>query len=124
MQCRFVSESGERCPLDALPDSTTCAAHVRTAEDGFYTEQLTPGDRQALALAAALDGVDAEIAVLRVLIRRVLSLGDVESARRGIDTLCRTLKIRQALDASGSERFAETVGRVLDSIAQDEAMSR
>jgi hypothetical protein len=123
LQCRFVSEAGDRCPLDAGPGATTCSAHSVRDEADFYSDQLTAADRQALALAAAVDGVDAEIAVLRVLIRRVLSVGDLESARRGIETLCRTLKVRQALDAHGSERLAETLGRVLDTINEDEAMT-
>jgi hypothetical protein len=124
VQCRFVSDSGERCPLDASPGASTCAAHPLPTDAGFYTDQLTAADRQSLLLAATVDGVDAEIAVLRVLIRRVLCLGDVESARRGIDTLCRTLKVRQALDAHGGERLAETLGRVLDTIAEDETLAR
>jgi hypothetical protein len=124
VQCRYLSDSGEPCPLDASPGSSTCASHPWPTDDGFYADQLTAADRQTLLLAAAVDGVDAEIAVLRVLIRRVLSLGDVESARRGIDTLCRTLKVRQALDAHGAERLAETLGRVLDTIAEDEALAR
>jgi hypothetical protein len=68
--------------------------------------------------------VDAEIAVLRILIRRVLTAGDVEAARRGIETLCRTLKVRHALDDQGGGRLADTLGRVLDTLAEDEVISQ
>jgi hypothetical protein len=118
-------DSGERCPLDATPGSSSCAAHAVPREPGaFYTSQLTDEDRRALALAAELGGVDAEIAVLRVLIRRVLTVGDVEAARRGIETLCRTLKVRHALDDQGSGRLADTLGRVLDTLAEEEAVGQ
>ncbi len=125
MRCVTILDSGERCPLTATPGSPTCGAHTAPPQPGtFYTDQLTSEDQAALARAAALTGVDAEIAVLRVLIRRVLTLGDVEAARRGIDTLCRTLKIRHALDEQSSGQLADTLGRVLDTIAEDEAVGR
>jgi hypothetical protein len=111
--------------LNAISGTPHCSAHADAcAPDGFYSGQLTDEDRRALALAANLDGVDAEIGVLRVLIRRVLTAGDVEAARRGIDTLCRTLKIRHALDDQGSGRLADTLGRVLDTLAEEEAISQ
>jgi len=125
VRCVMTLGSGERCPLTANSGSKTCRAHASPPQpDSFYTDQLTDADRRALAVAAGLAGVDAEIAVLRVLIRRVLSLGDVEAARRGIDTLCRTLKIRHALDEHTSDQLADALGRVLDTITEDEAISR
>lgn len=123
MQCVMMLDSGDRCPVDAQPGTETCAAHAHLAGPGaFYSGQLTNEDRRALASAAELEGVDAEIAVLRVLIRRVLSAGDVDAARRGIETLCRTLRIRHALDDQSSGRLADTLGRVLDTIADEEAV--
>ncbi len=125
MRCVTILPSGERCPLTALPGSSTCGAHsVPPPPGSFYTDHLTREEQQALVGAAALTGVDAEIAVLRVLIRRVLTLGDVEAARRGIETLCRTLRIRHALDEQSSGQLADTLGRVLDTIAADEAVGR
>jgi hypothetical protein len=125
VRCVMTLDSGERCPLTALPGSQTCGAHPAAAHPGsFYTDQLTAEDQRALAAAAELTGVDAEIAVLRVLIRRVLTLGDVELARRGIETLCRTLKIRHALDEGTSSQLADMLTRVLDTIAEDEAVGQ
>lgn len=93
------------------------------AAGSFYTERLTDEERAALAQAATLSGVDAEIAVLRVLIRRVLTRGDLDAARRGIETLCRTLKLRHALDDQSSSHLSEALSHVLDAIAEDEAMA-
>jgi hypothetical protein len=125
VRCVVILDSGERCPLTALPGAQTCGAHPGPPHQaGFYIDQLTDEDQSALAAAAALAGMDAEIAVLRVLIRRVLTLGDVEAARRGIETLCRTLKIRHTLDEHAGSQLADTLSRVLDTIGDDEAVSR
>ena len=82
----------------------------------FYADRLSAEEQDALAAAAQLDGVDGEIAVLRILIRQVVSAGDLEAARRGIDTLCRTLKARHALDEQATGRLATSMERVLDSL--------
>ena len=125
MRCVTVLDSGERCPLTATTGAQTCGAHTSSAQaESYYADQLTTDDQHALAVAASLSGVDAEIAVLRVLIRRVLTLGDVEAARRGIETLCRTLKVRHALDEQASGQLADTLNRVLDTLAEDEAIGR
>ena len=58
----------------------------------FYARCLTDTDCQDLVQAAALEGVDAEIAVLRVLIKQDLTEGRVVDARRDIEALCRTSK--------------------------------
>jgi hypothetical protein len=85
----------------------------------FYTQTLTPDDQEALAAAARLTGVDSEIAMLRVLIRRLFSEGDVKEARRQIDTLCRTVRARHALDARSADQLATSLERVLDTLGAD-----
>jgi len=85
----------------------------------FYAPILTPEDQEALAAAASLTGVDAEIAMLRVLIRRFLTEGDVKEARRNIDALCRTLKARHSLDDRSADQLATSLERVLDTLGSD-----
>ncbi len=72
-----------------------------------------------MAAAGHLEGVDAEIAVLRILIRRVVTDGDLEAARRGIDTLCRTLRARHALDERSTGQLATSLERVLDTLGDE-----
>ena len=95
VRCVATLASGRPCSREAKSPSDVCSRHaaVRRSRDArsFYTSRISEEERQALAVAAQLEGVDAEIAVLRVLIRRVVDAGDLEAARRGIDTLCRTL---------------------------------
>src|SRR4051794_14016021 len=71
---------------------TTRPSEARPASQ-FYVRCLTETDCQDLVQAAALEGVDAEIAVLRVLIKQDLSEGRMVEARRDIEALCRTLKV-------------------------------
>ncbi len=101
--------------------------HAHAAEQrgsrGFYAEKLPDEEQQALAVAAELDGIDSEIAVLRILIRRVVTAGDIEAARHGIDTLCRTLKARHALDGRSADQLAISLEHVLDTLGGELGVS-
>lgn len=119
VRCAATLASGRSCSREARSPSPLCRLHTRVLErknHGFYAQMLSDDEQQALAAAADLDGVDSEIAVLRVLIRRVATTGDIEAARGGIDTLCRTLKARHALDDRSAGQLATSLGRVLDSL--------
>jgi hypothetical protein len=121
--CAATLRSGKSCPRQPQPDSELCRFHAgverRRAARTFYTTRLSPDDQRALAVAAELNGVDAEIAILRILICRVLSAGDLEAARRGIDTLCRTLRARHELDEHSSGKLAASMERVLETLGRD-----
>ncbi len=120
MRCAATLKSGRPCQRQARPSSSLCGVHARAEElregANFYAQKLSPQDRRALAAAAELEGVDAEIAVLRILIRRLVDAGDVDAARRGIESLCRTLKARHALDDRSADQLATSLERVLDSL--------
>jgi hypothetical protein len=123
VQCAATLASGKSCRREARPNAQLCAFHAgleqRRQARGFYTTRLSAEEQGLLAAAGQLDGVDAEIAVLRVLIRRVVTAGDLEAARRGIDTLCRTLKARHELDDQAAGTLAASLERVLDSLGRE-----
>ncbi len=123
MLCVATLASGKPCSREAQPDLERCRLHegveVRRRARRFYTTRLSDEERDALAIAAQLDGVDAEIAILRVLIRRVVSEGDLDAARRGIETLCRSLKARHELDDRSTDQLATSLERVLDNLGRD-----
>ena len=126
MRCTATLRSGRRCLHEARPASRLCQQHAQVAErrePGFYAQNLSVDEQQALAAAAELEGVDGEIAVLRILIRRVVTAGDVEEARHGIDALCRTLKTRHALNDRSAGQLASSLERVLDSLGSDLGVS-
>lgn len=120
LRCAATLASGKPCSREAQASADLCSRHARVQQDRaartFYTTRLFPEEQQALVAASQLEGVEAEIAVLRVLIRRVVDVGDLESARRGIDTLCRTLKVRHDLDQGASDRLSASIEGVLDSL--------
>jgi hypothetical protein len=89
----------------------------------FYARCLTDTDCQDLVQAAALEGVDAEIAVLRVLIKQDLSEGRMVEARRDIEALCRTLKVQYALDDRSTDNLSQALARVLDEIGNELGMT-
>ena len=103
-----------------------CGIHTRVEEREvarFYGQDLRPEERRALAEAAELEGVDAEIAVLRIFIRRFVTSGELDKARRGIESLCRTLKARHDLDDHSAGQLASSLERVLDSLGDEMGVS-
>jgi hypothetical protein len=121
--CVATLSNGKACSREAQPDSERCRFHdsveLRRRARRFYTTRLSDEEQDALVIAAQLDGVDAEIAILRVLIRRVVSAGDLEAARRGIETLCRSLKARHDLDDRSTDQLATSLEHVLDELGRE-----
>jgi hypothetical protein len=122
LQCTATLVSGQPCKRTARSGLALCGFHLtrdqRRQADSFYMDVLTEDERRQLAVAAQLDGIDTEIAVLRVLIRRVVTKGEVEKARRGIDTLCRILRTRHDLDERSTGQLASSLERVLDDLGR------
>lgn len=93
--------------------------------DEFYAgPEWEPDELRALAVASVMDGVDAELAVLRVLIRQLVRAGDVDGVRRATETLGRLLQVRLNLSKAGAERLETALDRVLDALAAEEALPR
>jgi hypothetical protein len=85
----------------------------------LYQELFEEDERRLLAAAEQLEGVDAELAVMRVLVRKALASGDVDQARRCVESLTRVLKLRRELEAAATERADDALGRVLDTLSQE-----
>ena len=68
MQCAAALGSGVRCGREAAPGEELCARHRSIAfareARAFYLARLSAEDEGALAPAAELKGLDAEIAML------------------------------------------------------------
>lgn len=118
--CTATTQAGQPCRREAQAGSDLCATHRAAAERAERNEfyGAPPGEASnSLALAAVLEGVDAEVAVLRVLIRRSASAGDADGARRAIDSLGRLLKVRQELADDRDGEFERSLGRALDTLS-------
>ncbi|MBM4389310.1 MAG: hypothetical protein FJ088_16365 [Deltaproteobacteria bacterium] len=86
---------------------------------GFYSKTLTPEQQEALQDAAVVDGIDQEIAVLRVKIASIL-----ENAPQNIDVLilamsllARLLQTKQLIDKKDQHKLGEAFQNVLRNIA-------
>ncbi len=150
MRCAAIARrTGKQCGRSALPGGRYCRYHRGDGEarrrDGetrrrgvdmpeasstgemgrehsFYSDAL---DEEGLGLevASALRGVDDEIAVLRMLIRKAVREGDADATRKGIETLCRAIKVQYALDGRSAEGLAGSLARVLDEVGNELGMS-
>ncbi|HEX2988167.1 MAG TPA: hypothetical protein VHS06_08365 [Chloroflexota bacterium] len=131
MRCEaVVKRTGEQCGREASRGSRFCRYHRRYASGGtlpgdrpsFYSDVMEEGALE-LEVASALHGVEDEIAVLRMLIRRVAREGDLEATRKGIETLCRALKVQYALDGRSADGLAGSLAKVLDEVGNELGMS-
>ncbi len=143
MQCAAVARrSGRRCGQRAIPGGQYCRYHRADAETrgggareavgrgggekapegSFYGGVLEEGPGE-MELAAALRGVEDEIALLRTQIRKAAREGDVEATRRGIETLCRALKVQYAMEGRSAEGLAGSLARVLEEVGNELGMT-
>lgn len=94
----------------------------RGDRERFYAEAMEDAAPE-LELASAVRGVDDEIALMRMLIRRAVREGDLEETRRAIDTLCRALKVQYALEGRSAEGLAGSLAKVLDEVGNELGMA-
>ena len=115
--------SGAQCSHEARWGDELCAYHgsmeSRRERRAYHLARLSAEDQEALGPAAGLEGLDSEIAMLRVLIRRALP-GGVEAVRGGVDSLCRVLLTRRQLDAGDRLAVGAGLGAVLEALGEGE----
>jgi hypothetical protein len=88
-------------------------------EAGFYARVLAAADRGCLDEAARVDGIDDEIALLRVRLRE-LSLQAPERIDLQIDlatTIARLVKTRYQISAEQKKSLKAAIARVLEEVA-------
>jgi hypothetical protein len=85
----------------------------------LYAEGLNEDELTALAIASTLEGVDAELAILRVLIRRVIVEGDVDTVRRAMLALSQLLMVKRKLSTGEVGELQGSLNRVLDTLGEE-----
>ena len=63
----------------------------------FYTRALDEAERLEFQAASHLDGVDNEIALMRVYIKELVREDDVDALARAMNSLCRLVATRYAI---------------------------
>ena len=91
----------------------------------FYTHALTRAERMELPSAISLEGLDGEIALLRIRLRRLAGDKPDEFALllRGIGMLARSLSVKYQLSSGSTEKLEKemlsTVEELLQAIAEE-----
>ncbi|HZU05895.1 MAG TPA: hypothetical protein VFB73_07975 [Chloroflexota bacterium] len=131
MRCEAVTRRGRPCRREALAGGRVCASHAgrcgarpgnrNALRHGLYSQQLTPEERLALATARAVEGLDEEIAVTRLMILRALRQQNTPPATyvRLVEALCRQLRVQRQLRGGSAEGLAAALGKVLDEVANE-----
>ena len=85
---------------------------------GFYDEALTEAERAALPLARAIDGLDEEIAVVRLRLRSALEEHpeDLKLMAKGVDLLVKALAARYRLSKNEKADLSASVRSLVDEI--------
>ena len=130
MRCTATAKStGQRCGRVALQGSRYCRYHEAkergrppgeeaTGSESFSRSAFPPEESEAPG-SAAPRAMDGEIALLRRRIREAADEGDWEAMRRGIETLCKVLKVQYVLVGRSSESLAGSLSRVLEEVGNE-----
>ncbi len=90
----------------------------RTALQAFYTDALTEAERLELPAAAELQGLDEEIAVLRVKLRSALREHpeDLRLAATGVSLLVKAVAAQYRLSPKARRDLADHLATALNSL--------
>jgi hypothetical protein len=83
----------------------------------FYSNALDEAERQELRSAVALEGIDDEIAVIRLRIKKLVKSEDIDDLTRCTNALCRMLMTRYAVEGKSKKSLKEALTNVLRDIA-------
>lgn len=134
MRCTATAKStGQRCGQPARQGSRYCRYHQeeerdrRPGEDAAGGEASSsfafPREEPPAPESAGPRGMDGEIALLRRRIREAADEGDWEAMRRGIETLCKVLKVQYVLAGRSSESLASSLSSVLEEVGNELGMT-
>lgn len=94
-------------------------ANQNARKHGFYSKLLDEAEQLDFELAAGVEGIDDEIALLRVKIKSILE-NDPENIRLIMDatnTLARLIRTRYNITKDEKKGLKEAIGNVLKDIA-------
>jgi len=91
----------------------------KAKKTGFYSRALNEVEKLALEEAGDLEGLDEEIAVLRLKLRQLVENepGEVELCLKTANTLARLVGIRYNISREQKKSLKEAITRVITEIA-------
>jgi len=86
---------------------------------GFYSRTLSPEEQEDFELATAVQGIDEEIALLRVKIKSIVTHdpGNVKLITQAINALERLIRTKYSLKKEDKQGLMEAIASVLKDIA-------
>jgi hypothetical protein len=90
-----------------------------TKEKGFYSHVMDEAEKVDFELAEGVEGIDDEIALLRVKIKSLLASDqeNITLIMKMADTLARMVKTRYQMDREHKKGLKEAIGNVLKDVA-------
>jgi hypothetical protein len=94
------------------------AKRARAAARNFYGQALDQAERQDLERAQEIEGLDDEIALMRVRLKRAVEERpeDVQLFVKGLDILVRAVGARYRLSPKSRKDLAENLAATLNSL--------
>ena len=118
MRCTAITKHGTQCKKPAGDGGPLCKFHTafeRHRQDrAFYMQRQWQEDDDALAAVALVQGLDQEIAMLRLLMRSAAARWDLDAFRLGMDLLVKALKVKHELDQAAPTPRDSALQQLLD----------
>jgi hypothetical protein len=92
----------------------------RSASQGFYAQVLDEAERLDFELASGVEGIDDEIALLRIEIKKAITGGDPKNLKlivEATNALERLIRTRYKITKEQRKGLKEAIGNVLRDIA-------
>ena len=92
-----------------------------TSASGFYGSALSRAERMRLPKARVAEGLDEEIALLRVRLHRVAQQHpeQFELLLKGVNSLARAVALRYKLSDKPAEELSKNIAAVLEGIGKE-----
>jgi hypothetical protein len=130
---RFLLPSTQLCDVamsKASPRARKTSQVFKTCEvsEGFYSSVFSPEEWAEIGrlLNAPSNSMEMEVAVLRVLIRRVLQrigaddpLKALPLVRQGVDAICRALRTERVLTGESADSLSSAFATALREIGEE-----
>jgi len=107
-------------PKKAGGNTGTAAGQPGASQPDFYTRVLDEADRLDFSLASGVEGIDDEIALLRVEIKKAIGGGDPKNLKllvEATNALERLIRTRYKITREQRKGLKEAIGNVLRDIA-------
>lgn len=83
----------------------------------FYTRALDEAERMEFQAASNIEGIDDEITLIRLRIKKLVSSDDIEALSKAMNALCRLVATRYGISKNDKRGIKEALGNVLRDIA-------